>query len=80
MSVNESDFDRVYHSVFGNGDTGLDEQVKDLNRAVFRDERTGQAGLVPRMDRLEKAVWLAIALLLALLFGLDTVLKGLVGL
>jgi hypothetical protein len=61
----------------GNGERGLVSRTDNLESDVYRDKDTGKPGLVPRVERIERLVWIAVALLVAQTLGVDT-LVGLV--
>jgi hypothetical protein len=74
-------------AVFGrDGKNGLTRRIKTLEGRtdtldgdVYRDPKTGRPGVVPRTERLERLLYVAVALLVALLFGVDNLLKGWLG-
>lgn len=76
MPVDESDWNRVWHDLYGNGKPGLVADVRDVKRALFKNDDTGSQGLVADVSEIKKLVqqagggWKAIGGLLILIEAL----------
>ena len=76
MPVDEQDWNRVWHDLYGNGKPGLVADVRDVKRALFKNDDTGSQGLVADVSEIKKLVqqagggWKAIGGLLILLEAL----------
>lgn len=76
MPVDEKDWDKVMHDLYGNGKPGLVADVRDVKRALFKNDDTGAQGLVADVTEIKKLVqqagggWKAIGGLLILIEAL----------
>lgn len=75
MPIDEEDFERLYHAVFGNGKTGLVEEVRTMRRSLYQNPDTGEPGLVRDVGDIKRLLvqvrgswWLIGALLVLIEF------------
>jgi len=72
VPVDEQDWERVWHDLYGNGKPGLVADVRDVKRALFRNADTGSQGLVADVSEIKRILhqvrggWWVIGALLVL--------------
>jgi hypothetical protein len=88
LSVNEADFETVWHTLFGNGKEGLTDHVAEMRRDLYKDEKRNSPGLVADVQEIKNMIrgatgWVkgaAAALMLGGLTGAAAAMKSLLGL
>lgn len=56
MALTPEEEERLWHTVFGNGNPGLVGEVRTMRRTLFKNPDTGEAGLVRDVADIKKMV------------------------
>lgn len=56
MALTPEEEERLWHAVFGNGKTGLLEEVRTMRRSIYRNPDTGEQGLIADVRDIKRMV------------------------
>lgn len=56
MALTPEEEERLWHAVFGNGKTGLTEEVRLMQNTLYKNPRTGEQGLIADVRDIKKMV------------------------
>lgn len=56
MALTPEEEERLWHAVFGNGKTGLAEEVRLMQNTLYKNARTGEQGLIADVRDIKKMV------------------------
>lgn len=56
MALTPEEEERLWHAVFGNGKTGLAEEVRLMQNTLYKNPRTGEQGLIADVRDIKKMV------------------------
>ena len=56
MALTPEEEERLWHTVFGNGKTGLVEEVRTMRRSLYKNPDTGEQGLIADVRDIKRMV------------------------
>jgi len=56
VALTPEEEERLWHTLFGNGKTGLVEEVRTMQRSLYANPKTGEKGLIADVAEIKRIV------------------------